>query len=348
MDLGNVLIDGFRAAFGVEAVVFALAAIGLNIHFGYTGLLNFGQVGFMLVGAYGVAIMGRPCPDVAATQTAADQIGPCGQPLVVGVLVGILLAVILALLLGAPTLRLRSDYLAITTIAAAEILRFVFRSDVARPITNSVFGLQQFAGDFFAVNPFPDGPSDRYFGALNYSGQQLWVMVVGWALVGLLTFWTWSLMRSPWGRVLKSIREDEDAARALGKNVFSYKMQALILGGIFGALGGIFLAMGTQAVNPDTYIPVRTFFAYVIIILGGAGTIWGPIVGTFIFLFLTAGLDTLMRELIEGGIVSESIIATQEIGPIRFILVGLMLALLMAFRPQGIFGNKEEMLLDAR
>lgn len=174
MDLGNVLIDGFRAAFGVEAVVFALAAIGLNIHFGYTGLLNFGQVGFMLVGAYGVAIMGRPCPDVAATQTAADQIGPCGQPLVVGVLVGILLAVILALLLGAPTLRLRSDYLAITTIAAAEILRFVFRSDVARPITNSVFGLQQFAGDFFAVNPFPDGPSDRYFGALNYSGQQLW------------------------------------------------------------------------------------------------------------------------------------------------------------------------------
>ena len=156
------------------------------------------------------------------------------------------------------------------------------------------------------------------------------------------------LMRSPWGRVLKSIREDEDAARALGKNVFSYKMQALILGGVFGAFGGMFLAIGTQAVAPDTYIPVRTFFAYVIIILGGAGTVWGPVVGTFIFLFLTSGLETLIRELITEGIIPESIISLPEVGPIRFIMVGLMLALLMAFRPQGIFGNKEEMLLDAR
>ena len=155
MDFGNIIIDGARAAFGVEAVVFALAAIGLNIHFGYTGLLNFGQVGFMLVGAYGVAIMARSCPGAAATQTAADQIGPCGQPLLVGVITGIVLAVILALLLGAPTLRLRADYLAITTIAAGEILRFVFRSDTAQPLTNSVFGIQQFAGDFFAINPIP-------------------------------------------------------------------------------------------------------------------------------------------------------------------------------------------------
>jgi neutral amino acid transport system permease protein len=343
MDFGNILIDGTRAAFGVEAVVFALAAIGLNIHFGYAGLLNFGQVGFMLLGAYGVALAARPCE--AATQAAATQIGPCGQPLIVGVLLGIGLAVILALLLGGPTLRLRADYLAITTIAAAEILRFVFRSDTAQPLTNSVFGIQRFAGDFYAINPIPAG---RYFGQLNYSHQQLWTMVVGWSLVLLLTLWVWALMRSPWGRVLKSIREDEDAARALGKNVFSYKMQALVLGGVFGAFGGIFLAMGTQAVAPDTYIPVRTFFAYVIIILGGAGTIWGPVVGTFIFLFLISALETLMRELIVNGIISEQVISLPEIGPIRFIMVGLMLALLMAFRPKGIFGNKEEMLLDAR
>jgi neutral amino acid transport system permease protein len=345
MDFGNIFIDGLRAAIGIEAVVFALAAIGLNIHFGYTGLLNFGQVGFMLLGAYGVALMGRPCPGSAATQTALNQIGPCEQPLILGVLLGIVLAVILALLLGAPTLRLRSDYLAITTIAAAEILRFIFRSDTAAPLTNSVFGIQQFANDFFAISPVPPG---RYFGQLNYSSQQLWTMIVGWSLVLLLTLWVFMLMRSPWGRVLKSIREDEDAARALGKNVFSYKMQALILGGVFGAFGGIFLAMGTQAVNPDTYIPVRTFFAYVIIILGGAGTIWGPIVGSFIFLFLTSALETFMREAIRAGIIPESVISLPEVGPIRFIMVGLMLSLLMAFRPQGIFGNKEEMLLDAR
>ncbi|HUG84878.1 MAG TPA: hypothetical protein VMM13_09950, partial [Euzebya sp.] len=179
MDIGNIFIDGFRAAFGVEAVVFALAAIGLNIHFGYTGLLNFGQVGFMLVGAYGVAIAGRACPGTAATQSAANQIGPCEEPLIVGILLGIALAVILALLLGAPTLRLRADYLAITTIAAAEILRFLFRSDTLAPITNSVFGIQQFAGGFFALNPIPPG---RYFGQMNYSSQQLWTMLVGWSL----------------------------------------------------------------------------------------------------------------------------------------------------------------------
>lgn len=345
MDLTNVLIDGFRQAIGVQAVVFALAAIGLNIHFGYTGLLNFGQVGFMLVGAYGVAIMGRPCPGTAATQTAANQIGPCDQPLVVGILFGIVLAVILALLLGAPTLRLRSDYLAITTIAAAEILRFLFRSDTLQPITNSVFGLQRFADDIYLINPIPPG---RYFGQLNFSAQALWVMLLGWSLVLLLTLLTWALMRSPWGRVLRSIREDEDAARALGKNVFSYKMQALILGGVFGAFGGIVLAIGTQAVAPDTYIPVLTFYSYVIIILGGAGTVWGPVVGTLIFQFLVSGLETTMRELITNGVISESVIALPEVGPIRFIMVGLMLALLMAFRPQGIFGNKEEMLIDAR
>jgi branched-chain amino acid transport system permease protein len=299
----------------------------------------------MLVGAYGVAIMGRPCPGEAAVQTAANQIGPCGQPLIVGVLFGILLAVILALLLGAPTLRLRADYLAITTIAAAEILRFLFRSDTMQPITNSVFGLQRFADELYLVNPIPAG---RYFGQLNYSAQALWIMLIGWSVVVLLTLWTWALMRSPWGRVLKSIREDEDAARALGKNVFSYKMQALVMGGVIGALGGMTLAIGTQAVNPDTYIPVLTFYCYVIIILGGAGTVWGPIVGTLIFQFLVSGLETLMREAITNGVISQDIISLPEVGPIRFIMVGLMLALLMAFRPQGIFGNKEEMLLDAR
>lgn len=344
MDLLSVFIDGLRQAIGVEAVVFAMAAIGLNIHFGYTGLLNFGQVGFMLVGAYGVAIMARPCGG-ATVSAAAAFIGPCGHSVWFGMLVGALLAVVLALLLGLPTLRLRADYLAITTIAAAEILRFVFRSDTARPLTNSVFGIQQFADSFFTFNPIAPG---RYLGQLNYSHQQLWVMIVGWTVVALLCLLTWLLMRSPWGRVLRSIREDEDAARALGKNVFFYKMQALILGGVMGAMGGMFLAIGTQAVNPDTYIPIRTFFAYVIIILGGAATVRGPIIGTWIFLFVVSSFDSLMRGLIRAGIIPSDLLALEEVGPIRFILVGALLAGLMAFRPQGIFGNRQELMLDAR
>ena len=122
MDVLTILSDASRAAIGPEAAIYALAAIGLNMHFGYAGLLNFGQVGFMLVGAYGVA--------VAVTTFSA--------PLWAGVLIGIALAIALALLLGIPTLRLRADYLAITTIAAGEILRYVYRSNFASPVTGGV------------------------------------------------------------------------------------------------------------------------------------------------------------------------------------------------------------------
>src|SRR5690606_33315733 len=110
MDFASIIDAAFSNAFGPQAIVFALAAIGLNIHFGYTGLLNFGQAGFMAVGAYGLAV----------TMVRLDL------PLPVGIAVGLIASMILALILGVPTLRLRADYLAIVTIAAAEILRLVF------------------------------------------------------------------------------------------------------------------------------------------------------------------------------------------------------------------------------
>jgi len=139
MDVLTILSDASRAAIGPEAAIYALAAIGLNMHFGYAGLLNFGQVAFMLVGAYGVA--------VTVTTFSA--------PLWAGVLIGIALAIALALLLGIPTLRLRADYLAITTIAAGEILRYVYRSNFASPVTGGVYGLTRFADPLYAINPVP-------------------------------------------------------------------------------------------------------------------------------------------------------------------------------------------------
>jgi neutral amino acid transport system permease protein len=274
MDIMRIIVDGMRAAVGPEAVVYALAAIGLNMHFGYTGLLNFGQVGFMLVGAYGVSIM----------------VVTFGQPMWVGVLVGILAAVFLALLLGIPTLRLRADYLAIVTIASAEILRFIFRSSPANPLTGGVFGQQRFADAFYAINPIPEGSYGLLFIPFG-SHRRLWVMVVGWAVVALCCLLVWALVRSPWGRVLKSIREDEDAARSLGKNVFNYKMQSLVLGGVMGALAGMMLAIQQQAVHPDTYLPIVTFYAYTILILGGPARVLGPVIGSVIFWVMFSGFD---------------------------------------------------------
>ena len=132
MDWGNIFDSTFTAAVGVEACYFALAAIGLNLHFGFTGLLNFGQVGFMAMGAYGVSV----------------SVTFYHWPLWVGVLVGVGLAVALALLLGIPTLRLRADYLAIATIAASEIIRLVARSVRYGWLTGGSTGLTGFAGDF--------------------------------------------------------------------------------------------------------------------------------------------------------------------------------------------------------
>lgn len=327
MDFYEIFQDAVFVAIGANGAVYALAALGLNLHFGYTGLLNFGHVAFMMVGAYGLAI------------TVVE-----GGPFWLGIVLGILSAVVLALILGLPTLRLRADYLAITTIAAQEMLRLLFRSQYLDPITRSVFGIQGFAGAFYRANPYPRG--QHSLGIIDVSERTLWVITAGWGTVAVCATMLWLLDRSPWGRVLKSIREDEDAARSLGKNVFGYKLQSLVVGGVFGALGGILLALDFQNVNPDAFVPVTTFFLYVVVILGGAGTPFGPVAGAVIFWFVIELARGTLASAVGAGYITG--LDSQDIAAMRFVLVGLGLVLLMAFRPQGIFGSREEMLLDAR
>jgi branched-chain amino acid transport system permease protein len=156
-------------------------------------------------------------------------------------------------------------------------------------------------------------------------------------------------MRSPWGRVLRSIREDEDAARSLGKNVYLYKMQSLVLGGVFGALAGFVLSLGTGALQPDTYSTVVTFFAYTALILGGTARVMGPVVGSMIFWFLLSFADNVLRQGYGKGYFPRWLMNTStDVAQVRFMLVGLGLMLLMVFRPQGMFGNRRELELDAR
>jgi neutral amino acid transport system permease protein len=326
MDFGTILSDAIRAAVGVSAAAYALAAVGLNLQYGYTGLLNFGQVGFLFVGAYGTAI-------------AVDR----GAPLPVGFLVGVAAAVGLGLLLGLPTLRLRAEYLAIVTIAVAEILRLVASARVLEGFTGGVLGIQGFANAFFDWNPYP---VDRYViaGDVAFDQRTLWVITVGWALVLLSTLFVYLLVRSPWGRVLKAIRENEDTARSLGKNVFGAKLQSLVIGGVIGALAGILLAVDFQYTNPDYWQSALTFFVYTVLILGGVGTVLGPIVGSMLFWFVLQFLDSFLNQAVLHTDLGEVLDAT-DVGPIRFALVGLALILLIVFRPQGIFGNREEALI---
>lgn len=323
----DVLLDALRTAVGPQAALYAIAAIGLNLHFGYTGMLNFGQVGFMLVGAYGVAI----------------GVATFGLPFWIGLLLSLAAAVVYALLLGLPTVRLRADYLAITTLAAGESMRLLFRSQATEDVTGGVFGLTRFADSFYDLNPIPRG---RYgFGSWVFSHQTLWVMIVGWGLAILAAWLVYLLARSPWGRVALSIREDEQVVRSVGKSVTSIKLQSLVLGGVMGATAGALLAASQQAVTPDSFIPEVTFFAYSIVILGGIGRAWGPLVGSVMFWFVISAFDSGIRSLSGGGILPETLVSADALGAYRFVLVGLGLMALMIFRPQGVFGDRNEMVL---
>ncbi len=320
---GQALTQGL----GVQAIIFALAAIGLNVHFGYTGLLNFGQAGFLAVGAYSLGVM----------------VATFGQSLWLGVAVGLLSSVVLALLLGVPTLRLRADYLAIVTIASAEIIRLIVRSVTFRETFGGSDGINGFANEFYALNPFATGLD---VGPVVMSANDLWITVVGWVLVAISLLLVFLAMRSPWGRVLKGIREDEDAVRSLGKNVFAYKIQALVFGGLLGTLGGFVFALSNQSVQPDNYATTITFFAWAVLILGGAARVFGPVLGSIIFWFLLIFVNLLLAEAVRAGYIT--FITSTQVGQIRFILLGLSLMLLMIYRPQGILGDKKELALDAR
>jgi neutral amino acid transport system permease protein len=330
MDWSNIIQNAAQAFIGTQTIIYALAAIGLNVHFGYTGLLNFGQAGFLAAGAYGLAIT------VVVVQ----------WPFWVGIIVGLLAAVLLAILLGVPTLRLRADYLAIVTIAAAEIVRLILRAASLDEQTGGSDGLQGFANTFYDLNPLSDGTHG--FGWFTYTHRTWWVMIVGWTLVLLCALAVFLLMRSPWGRVIKAIREDEDAVRSLGKNVYVYKMQSLIIGGVIGALGGIMFALANAAVQPDLFSTELTFFAYTVLLLGGAARVFGPVIGAALFWLVLSLTDNILNQAIRADYIPSWLMDGNDVGAIRYMMVGLALMALMVFRPQGIFGDKRELQLDAR
>jgi neutral amino acid transport system permease protein len=323
MDLFGVFSLAANELVSPVTVGYILCAIGLAVHFGFTGLLNFGQAAFAALGAYGFAI----------------AVLDFGWNLWGAVLFGLVCAMGFAALLGIPTLRLRADYLAIVTIAASQALRFTVGSSTAEPLTGGSSGLSQFGEGFYALNPIPEG--DYGIGSVPLTNSEVWMRIVAWSLVVLAALFVFALTRSPWGRVLKGIREDEDAVRALGKNVFSYKLQALVIGGSIAAFGGMIFVMSSQTNQPANWGTNFTFITWTILLLGGAATILGPIVGGMVFFALLTLIESGLEFLVNAGLLP--FLAIEQVAQIRFLLLGLILMLLVIFRPQGFFGNKKEM-----
>jgi branched-chain amino acid transport system permease protein len=323
----SIFASVLRSAIEPQTAAVAIAVIGLNIHFGFTGLLNIGQAGFMLLGAYGFAI--------AITRDV---------PLLFAVLIGLAAAAAFALLLGFPTLKLRGDYLAIVTISAAEIIRYTGRLSQLTEWTGGSQGLpgSQYRDPFVNLSFFGDGTTT--IGPFSYQNTGVngwWIRFVAWVLVALCCILVYFLVRSPWGRLLRGIREDEEAMRSLGKNVFAVKMQALIIGGALGALGGILYVL-PSSVQADSMGRSLTFFIWTALLLGGAATIFGPVLGTILFF----AVRILIRG-ITGAVVPPEILNTQQSDQFSWVVVGVILMLLVIFRPQGILGNKRELQFNA-
>ena len=322
MDWIQILTNTASSIISPVTIAYALAAIGLSVHFGYAGLLNMGIAGFMAMGAYGYAI----------------SILTFGFPWWGGVLVGLAAGAGFAFVLGIPTLRLRGDYLAIVTIAAAEVVRLLFLTTAFDEVTGSADGLSGYHSSFRAANPIP--PGSYGFGPWQYNEVGWWVRILGILAIALAAVTVWRLMSSPWGRVLKGIREDEDAVRALGKNVFAYKMQALVVGGVIAAAGGIVYAL-PSAVSPGVYVTSLTFFIWTALLLGGAATVFGPLLGSLIFWAIQTFIGSLLPAMVGAGLLP--FMTNIQAQTVRFILVGIALMLLVIFRPQGILGNKKEL-----
>jgi branched-chain amino acid transport system permease protein len=304
----------FWIGVGVLAATFGIFALGLQLNVGTTGITNFGQAGFMAIGAYTMAIL----------------VARHGWSWWWAMLVGIGLAMAAAVLVGLPSLRLRADYFAITTLAFAEIVRYL--ADNARGLTGGNQGLLGYSGGWVSL-------SVRLGNWLNNHGVHVPsflfpLMLVSLALLLVLSLVVMALVRTPWGRVLRAIREDEDAARALGKNTLLYKLQSLALAAALAAIAGFVLALNLTLLVPDQFDPVFTIFGYAIVILGGLGSYFGVIVGSFV-----------LMALLEGTRYVDLPLSADKVAAIRFIIVGGILILLMAFRPQGLFGKREEMLL---
>ena len=182
---------------------------------------------------------------------------------------------------------------------------------------------------------------DDFSENLGFSPSQAWVCLVAWISILFTVLFLKRLNNSPWGRALRAVREDEDAVRAMGKNAVWLKLQSFMLGAGIAGLSGALLAFNYGSLETTVFVPLLTFYVWAIMILGGVGSITGPIFGSIIFWVIISETDRLAYLLFENA-------NGQQLAGVRFLLVGLLIMTLMIFRPSGLLGKKEELLLDVK
>jgi branched-chain amino acid transport system permease protein len=358
--------------------VFSMLSLALNLHWGYTGLFNIGIVGFMSVGIYVMALVSKPLYEAGG----AAQVGGLGLPIVVGMIAGMVAAALLGLLVALPALRLRADYLAIVTIAMSEIVRFSFLSGEFQQF--QLFGERVgFGGGSGLILDYTD-PLEGFFSVVGLWDAYLGVvsafeplfgnpkpvidgLVYGAVLLSFVVVYYWLLKRtgeSPFGRVLKAIREDEDVANSLGKDTNQFKIKAFMFGCALMGLAGILWYMRSGAVTPNSFRPRITFFVWIALIIGGAGSNTGSVLGGAVFAALLYQGPRTLKNLIDAVLPNAD--APSSFGPavaplisnidpvpvllytldsirqLQLVFMGVVLIWLMHNRPEGMLGHRKE------
>ncbi|AZN98394.1 branched-chain amino acid ABC transporter permease [Mesorhizobium sp. M9A.F.Ca.ET.002.03.1.2] len=301
---------GYGAFFLTTALIFSLVTLGLNLQWGLTGLFNVGLAGFIAIGAYTSALL--TTPDDAA------RLGGFDLPILAGWLGAMLAGGIAAAITGIATLRLRSDYLAITTFGVAVVVQLVALN--AQKLTGGPFGIG------FIPRPFGGlAETPLLFNLSNLAVVSVVTLIVYLALE--------HLSRSPWGRVLKALREDERAAISLGKSARFYRVQAFAVGGGIMALAGALQAHFTGFIAPDNYLPILTFQVWVMLIVGGSGSNKGAVVGSILVWAIWAGSGSLTSVLFSPE-------QQARAASLQIVAIGVMLCVILLVRPNGLFGDR--------
>jgi branched-chain amino acid transport system permease protein len=290
----------YLVAVGIIALIYMLLTIGLNLQYGYTGLINFGVVAFFAIGAYTSALLALH-----------------GWALPPAFVVAIIVAAIVAYPIGLLSLRLSDDYLAVVTLGFSEVVRLAIQQE--KWLTQGVQGLPGIPRMFQSL------------GVGEYAELATLAMLIlcNLAAIGLMVH----LVRSPYGRLIQAIRDDEVAVEAIGKDPRRLKVQVFMLGAGLAGLGGAFYAHFITYLSPDQFLPLVTFYVWIAMIIGGTGRTTGAVAGSFILMVFLEG-SRFARDWIPG-------VSEVQMASVRLAMVGLALILFTIYRPQGMMGSRQ-------
>lgn len=300
----------YGSFFLVFASSFAIIVLGLNLQWGFTGLFNVGVAGFVALGAYTSALLTTPY--------TAGRLGGLGWPVAAGWLGAMGVTGLAGLVVGAVALRLRHDYLAITTFGIAVTIQLVANNATA--LTGGPFGVQ------FIPKPLQSWLGTGLPWTLAYLALSLTLLAIVYLALE-------RLVRSPWGRVLRAIREDEAAAASLGKRPFLFRLQSFVIGSMLMGLGGAVYAHFVGFIAPEDFLPILTFQLWAMLIVGGSGNNRGAVLGAFVVWTFWASAGNLLR-----GWVPQA--EQARAAALQVVLIGVLIACMLVLRPRGLLGEE--------